>query len=214
MKRRVFFSVLASIGILVGGFGLAYAVGTFNATQKGFRQGGEGQAARLTMQVEAGTADANSDFVPDDSTCNGGPGNDHCAGGALNFAITNTSDLPIRVTSIALANTCGGLGVGPCIGSNKNGDGTYPPAAAFPTGDCASHVTLAPPANFNKWPTIGPNSTLQVNGTDNNSLGAAMVHLDNATPQGCQGALFSVGLNITATEQAQPPGFGQLFFNP
>lgn len=208
MKKRVFLSIIASIGVLVGGFGIAYAAGTFNAIQQGFRQGGEGQAAHLTMQVEAGTADANSDFVPDDLSCG-----TNCPGGALNFAITNTSDLPIRVTGIALTNTCGGFGTGPCVGSNKNGDGSYPPASASPNGDCGFHLTFSPPANFNNWPVIGPNSTLQVNGTDNNGLGAGMVHLNNATPQGCQGALFSVGLTITATEQASV-GFGQHFFNP
>src|ERR1700716_1414541 len=66
MKKKFLVSGLLSIGILVGGFGAAYALSTFKASQEGFRQAGAGQATRLTMRVEAGMADANSDLVPDD----------------------------------------------------------------------------------------------------------------------------------------------------
>ena len=68
MKKKVLLSVLMSLGILVVGIGAAYAINTFKANQEGFRQAGEGQAARITMRVEAGMADANSLLIPDDAT--------------------------------------------------------------------------------------------------------------------------------------------------
>jgi hypothetical protein len=202
MSKKLLLSVLMSLGIVVGGFGLAYAFGTFNAIQQGFRQGGEGQAARLTMQVEAGTADGNSQFLPD-SPVGSSPG------GALQFAITNTSDFPIRVTAIAQATaTCGAFQC-PIQASNKNTDGTYttPPTS----GNCVNDLFFTAPQSFANWPTIGPHSTLQVNGTDNNQLGAGMIHMASNTPDGCQGALFTVGLKVTATEvtgQTTGNGFG------
>jgi hypothetical protein len=192
MKKKLLVSVLTSVGIVVGGFGLAYAFGTFSAIQQGFRQAGEGQAARITMQVEAGTADANSDFLPDGLV--GCP----CPGGALDFAITNTSNFPIRVSHIDQTMvTCGNTQCG-AASSNKNTDGTFviPPSS----GTCVSSLTVTPPQQFANWPTIGPHSTLQVNGTDNNQLGAGMIHMSYGTPNGCQGALFTVGLTVTATE--------------
>lgn len=191
MSKKLLLSVLMSLGIVVGGFGLAYAFGSFNAIEQGFRQGGEGQAARITMQVEAGTADGNSQFLPDSATGTS-------PGGALQFAITNTSDFPIRVTAIAQSTATCGLGQCPVQASNKNSDGTYPTP---PTGgNCVLDLYFVAPASFANWPTIGPHSTLQVNGTDNNQLGAGMIHMIPNTPDGCQGALFTVGLKVTATE--------------
>ena len=195
MTKKLLISVLMSVGIVAGSFGIAYAVGTFSAIQQGFRQAGEGQAARVTMQVEAGTADGNSDFLPD-SAFPFPPG----PGGALDFAITNTSDFPIRVTQIAQSTVPCGSQQCAAQSSNKNSDGTYaiPPLS----GTCVASLFVTPPTQFANWPTIGPHSTLHVNGTDNNQLGAGMVHLNNGTPNGCQGALFAVGLNVTAIEVA------------
>jgi hypothetical protein len=196
MTKKGLLSVLMSIGIVVGGFGVAYALGTFKAIQQGFRQGGEGQAARITMTVEAGSGDANSQFLPDNFNCsNSSP----CPGGALTFAITNTSDFPIQVIGIAQAAVACGLG-GTCDvkSSNKNTDGTFPTPGT--SGSCVNYLNLSAPTDFKGWPTIAPHSTLQVNGTDNNQLGAGMIHLFNGTPDGCQGALFTVGLKVTAME--------------
>jgi hypothetical protein len=193
MSKKLLVSVLMSVGIVAGSFGLAYAAGTFSAIQQGFRQAGEGQAARVTMQVEAGTADGNSDFLPDSAfPFPQGPG------GALDFAITNTSDFPIRVTQIAQSTVPCGSQQCAAQSSNKNTDGTFaiPPLS----GNCVTSLIVTPPTQYANWPTIGPHSTLHVNGTDNNQLGAGMVHLNNGTPNGCQGALFAVGLNVTATE--------------
>jgi hypothetical protein len=203
MKRKLLISLLSSLAIVVGAVSVAYAVGTFKANQEGVRSAGEGQAARLTIQVEAAMADASSDLVPDSPLCGTG-----CTppGGALSFSITNSSGVPVRVTQIALATYQCGFG-GTCnqITSNKSGDGTFVPldANGVPTsgtGDCSRSVNFVAPANFNNWPTVGPHTTLQVNGTDNNRLGAGMIHLVPNTPQGCQGATFAIGLNVTATE--------------
>lgn len=191
MSKKLLLSVLMSLGIVVGGFGLAYAFGTFSAIEQGFRPGGEGQAARVTMTVEAGTADGNSQFLPD-SAVGTSPG------GALQFAITNTSDFPIRVTKIDQSTATCGFGTCPAQASNKNSDGTYPTPPLG--GNCAIYLFFTPPAGFANWPTIGPHSTLQVNGTDSNQLGAGMIHMNTNTPDGCQGALFTVGLKVTATE--------------
>ena len=76
------------------------------------------------------------------------------------------------------------------------------------TGDCAQYVVFVTPTQFDNWPTIGPHSTLQVNGTDNNQLGAGMLHLKSTTPDGCQGATFALGLNVTASEAAPAPFSG------
>jgi hypothetical protein len=193
MSKKLLLSVLMSAGIVVGGFGVAYAFGTFNAIEQGFRQGGEGQAGKLTMVVEAGTADANSDFLPDSYNCNAA-----CPGGALSFAITNTSDVPIRVTKLEQATKTCGIAQCQILASNKNTDGTYAPAGT--SGSCVTDFFTALPTSFDNWPSIGPHSTLQVNGTDNNQLGAGMIHMNYFTPDGCQGALFTVGLKVTATE--------------
>jgi hypothetical protein len=207
MKRKLLISLLSSLAIVVAAVSVAYAVGTFKASQEGFRQAGEGQAARLTMRVEAAIADPNSDLLPDSTSCGSG-----CPGGALSFSITNSSDVPLRVTAITLATYQCGFG-GTCnqVTSNKLHDGSFVTldsngAPASGTGDCNTYVAFVAPVNFNNWPTIGPHTTLHVNGTDNNQLGAGMIHLSPVTPQGCQGATFAIGLNVTATEFTAVPG--------
>ena len=201
MKKKFLVSVLLSLGIVVLGVGMAYAAWTFKANQEGFRQGGAAEATRVTMRVEAGMADANSAFVPDDSSAPSNPGGD------LTFAIENTSDVPLAVTQIDLATytstACGGTQC-PLIGSNKNGTGAFVTQGA---GDCKQYVTITSPTSFLNWPIIAPHSTLQVNGQDNNRLGAGMIHLAYTTAQGCQGATFTVNLNVTAYEWTRPAGF-------
>lgn len=218
MKKKLLISVLSSLAIVVGAVSVAYALGTFKANQFGFRQGGAGQAAEVTIRVEAGLADANSALLPDTSQCSGFGG---CTGGALSFSITNTSEFPLRVIGITVPTSfCFVNGVAaqcPNITSNKNSFGQFvqlgangaPPSI---TGDCAQYAVFVAPAQFDNWPTIGPRSTLQVNGTDNNQLGAGMLHLKSTTPDGCQGATFAVGLNVTAVEAA--PAFPGVSPNP
>ncbi len=195
MKKKFVVSVLLSIGIIVVGIGAAYAAFTFKANQEGFRQGGAAEATRVTMRVEAGMADANSDFVPDDALAtlsNPGPGGD------LTFAIENTSNVPLAVTQIDVATViCGTNTTCPIISSNKNGTGTF---VIGGSGDCKQWVTFTPPSNYVNWPIIAPHTTLQVNGTDNNRLGAGLIHLAYNTAQGCQGASFGVSLKVTAYE--------------
>ena len=204
MKKKFVVSVLLSLGIVVVGVGMAYAAWTFKANQEGFRQGGAAEATRVTMRVEAGMADANSDFIPDDglaTSTNPGPG------GALTFAIENTSNVPLAVTQIDVvtvpSTSCGGTQC-PFISSNKNGTGAFVSGGG---GDCKQYVTITSPTGFLNWPIIAPHSTLQVNGTDNNRLGAGMIHLASNTAQGCQGATFTVNLNVTAYELTRPAGF-------
>src|SRR5437868_5963705 len=120
------------------------------------------------MRVEAGMADANSAFVPDDSSSPSNPGGD------LTFAIENTSDVPLAVTQIDVATTTCGNTQCPLIRSNKNGTGAF---VVQGVGDCKQYVTITSPTGFPNWPIIAPHSTLQVNGTDNNRLGAGMSHL-------------------------------------
>jgi hypothetical protein len=205
MTKKFLISLISSLAIVAGAVSLAYALGSFKANQEGFRSAGAGQAARLTIQVEAGMADPSSDLLPDSTFCSFA-----CGGGALSFSITNSSDVPVRVTQIALATFQCGFSTCNQITSNKNGDGTFVSldSNGFPqssTGDCAKVVAFAAPTNFNNWPTISPHTTLQVNGTDNNRLGAGMIHLASNTQQGCQGATFALGLNVTATEVAGVP---------
>jgi hypothetical protein len=216
MNRKFLVSVLASVGILLGGAGMAYAFAQFHAQQQGFREAGSGQAAHVTIQVEAGIADPNSALFPDDPGCLPPAKNfqNPCPGGALSFSIANTSDVPVRVTGIDLAMvSCGIAATCPAITSNKNSTGSFAPrnadTGAFSSGggDCNQYAEFQPPFNFDNWPTIGPGSTLQVNGTDGNQLGAGMLHLASGTPSGCQGATFSLGLRITAVELGgQAPG--------
>jgi len=201
MKKKFVVSVLLSLGIIVVGIGAAYAAFTFKANQEGFRQGGAAEATRVTMRVEAGMADANSAFVPDDSSSPSNPGGD------LTFAIENTSNVPLAVTQIDVvtvqSTSCGGTQC-PFISSNKNGTGAFVSGGG---GDCKQYVTITSPTSFVNWPTIAPHSTLQVNGTDSNRLGAGMIHLAYNTAQGCQGATFTVNLNVTAYEWTRPAGF-------
>ena len=201
MKKKLVFSVLMSVGIVVGAAGLAYAIFTFNASQQGFRQAGEGQSARLTIQLEAGTPDGESGVLPDGPSCTQTP----CPGGALSFTITNTSDFPIVVESVT-QRCLSGSGL-TCVAatSNKNDDGSYGYNPGSP--NCGTHVTIKTP-NLLAWPTIASRSTLHVNGSDGNQLGAGMLHLNNNTPDGCQGALFFVGLTVTATEGTNAIGAG------
>jgi hypothetical protein len=197
MTKKVLASLVISVGILVAGVGVAYAFGTFKANQEGYRQAGSSQASRLTIRVEAGMADPTGDFVPDDP--NGGF---NSRGGDLNFSIKNTNNVPMRVTSIAQStNGCATTG---CTGvvSNKNNDGTF---VSYGTGgSCYQWVLFNAPTNFDNWPTIAPHGTLQVNGSDTNRLGAGMIHLVPTTPQGCQGATFSMQLNVSAVEATYP----------
>lgn len=212
MKKKLLVSVLSSLAIVVAAVSVAYAFGTFKANQFGFRQGGAGQAAEVTMRVEAGLADANSALLPDTNVCAFNQLN-FCAGGALSFSITNTSEFPLRVTGITLATSfCivnGQAAQCPMVTSNKNSSGQFVQlgangAPSGATGDCAQYVVFLAPAQFDNWPTIGPRSILQVNGTDNNQLGAGMLHLKSTTPDGCQGATFALGLNVSAVEAAPP----------
>lgn len=193
MKRKLLVSLLSSLAIVVAAVSVAYAVGTFKANQEGFRQAGEGQAGQVTMQVEAGMADSNTDLMPDTGT--GSPG------GALSFSIENTSGVPIRVTKVDTTSACGLCG--PSISSNKNSSGSF---VADGSGDCAGSARFVAPATYNNWPTIAPHATLHVNGTDSNHLGAGMLHLIPGTPDGCQGATFALSLAVTATEATQIPG--------
>jgi hypothetical protein len=203
MKKKFLVSALLSLGIVVVGVGMAYAAWTFKANQEGYRQGGAAETTRVTMRVEAGMADANSDFLPDDglaTSTNPGPG------GALAFAIENTSNVPLAVSQIDVATViCGTATWCPMISSNKNGTGTFGVGGG---GDCKQWVTFTPPSGYANWPIIAPHSTLQVNGTDNNRLGAGMIHLAYNTAQGCQGATFGVSLKVTAYEVTprQPGG--------
>ena len=203
--KKVVIAVLASVGVVAGGFGLAYAMGTFQAIQQGDRQAGSGQAAKITMQVEAGLADPNSGVIPDAASCSFTP----CPGGALDFSITNNSNFPIRVTSVSSAFFLCGPATYCTVGnSNKNTNGTFvshnPDGSQNGIGTCANSVSYAAPANYDNWPTIAPHSTLEINGTDNNALGAGMIHLNNSTPNGCQGALFTIHLTVNAVEAVAP----------
>ena len=191
MKKKLLISVLGSLAIVVAAVSVAYAFGTFKASQEGFRQAGESQAGHLTIRVEAGMADANGDFIPDDQFAGG-------RGGDLSFSITNTSAVPVRVTKIELSTA--GCVTTACTGitSNKNNEGSF--STILGNGSCYTSTSFVAPTSFESWPTIAPHGTLQVNGTDNYHLGAGMLHMAYNTPQGCQGATFAVQLNVTAAE--------------
>jgi len=197
MKKKLLISILSSLAIVVAAVSVAYAFGTFKANQEGFRQAGESQAGHLTIRVEAGMADANGDFIPDDQFAGG-------RGGDLSFSITNTSAVPVRVTKIELSNV--GCANTACTGitSNKNTDGTF--STILGNGSCYSSTTFVAPTSFDSWPTIAPHGTLQVNGTDNYHLGAGMLHMAYNTPQGCQGATFAAQLFVTAAEAVPNAG--------
>jgi hypothetical protein len=195
MKKKFLVSVLLSIGILVVGVGAVYAAFAFKANQEGYRQAGETQATRLTMRVEAGVADPNGDFVPDDPST----GN---RGGDLTFSIKNTNNVPLRVTKIEIPTSGCALQSSTCITSNKNKNGSFALVGGW--GDCNQYLTFAAPFDYGNWPVIPPHGTLQVNGTDNSRLGAGLVHLLSTTPDGCQGASFAMQLKVTAVEYTYP----------
>ena len=188
MRGKLFVSLLAAATASLVIIGTVFAATLWTAGQKGFHQEGSGQAAKLSIRVEAGLADPSSTLVPDNLSFPCTP----CGpGGALAFTIENTGNMPLRV--IALSLGC----FGGCISSNKNVDGTF---VSTGTGSCASSAFFLGPPNFNNWPVIPAHATLQVNGTDNNALGAGLLHLGSATPQGCQGATYQVPLNVTAQD--------------
>src|SRR5256885_14422702 len=144
MKKKLLISALGSLAIVVAAVSVAYAVATFKANQEGFRPAGEGRAARLTMRVEAGMADANSLLIPDDATYP-----QYSPGGALSFSIQNTSDLPLQVTKIdAVTVTCGtppNFTQCQVVTSNKNTDGTFT-GGGF--GSCRQYAKLVAPTRF------------------------------------------------------------------
>jgi hypothetical protein len=186
MGRKLLVSLLVAATASLVALGTVFA-SSFIAGQKGFHREGSGQAARLSIRVEAAIADPNSTLLPDPSC-----GTPICGpGGALAFTIENTGNLPLRVTFIFSCNTTG------CSSSNKNMDGTF---VSDGSGSCASFAHFVGPTNFNNWPIIPAHATLQVNGTDNNELGAGMLHLASVTPSGCQGATYQVALTIAATD--------------
>src|SRR5437879_6333486 len=134
MKKKFLVSVLLSIGLLVVAVGAVYAAFTFKANQEGYRQAGETQATRITMKVEAGIADPNGDFIPDD------PNAGSSRGGDLTFSINNTNNLPLRVTKIEKSTA--GCTFTSCNGvtSNKNGDGTF--SSLVSAGNCYQYLTF------------------------------------------------------------------------
>jgi hypothetical protein len=108
----------------------------------------------------------------------------------------------VRVTKIELSTAWCVTTACTGITSNKNTDGGF--STILGGGSCYSSTSFVAPTSFDSWPTLGPHGTLQVNGTDNNHLGAGMLHLAYNTPQGCQGATFAAQLNVTATEVVFP----------
>lgn len=192
MGRKLLVSLLVAATASLVVIGTVFAASLWVAGQKGFHQEGSGQAAKLSIRVEAGIADPTSTLVPENDpgscitiTTPCGPG------GALAFTIENTGNMPLRVTGVLAPCLFG------CLLSNKNADGTF---VTNGNGNCGSSGIFVGPSNFNNWPIIPAHATLQVNGTDNNALGAGMLHLRSATPQGCQGATYQVPLTVTAQD--------------
>jgi hypothetical protein len=188
--------VVGALGF--GAFGFASAYSTFTASQTGFHQYGNAHTATLKMDVEAGMADPNDVFLPDSGNCGFG----NCNGGTLSFNITNPTDVPIAVRSIAVAP-------GFCYTQGC----TPPPKIFSPLQSCIVHATFAAPGAFlgvgvagppslQQWPVIEPHSTLHVNGSDYGGLGQHMLHLDANTPDECQGQPFTVWLIVTAGDAA------------
>jgi hypothetical protein len=209
VKKRILVSVLMSLGVILGSVGIGYAFSNLRAVQEGFRQGGNSQASRITIRVEAGIADPDGILVPDDGSC-ASTSTNFCTGGSLSFSIRNTSQIPLRVNGVfPYEIPCGAPGTPPCpiVYSNKNIDGSFAPisgATGFQSGSCKDYLSFVAPANFNNWPIIPLHSTLEVNGTDNNRLGAGLAHLKSSTPDGCQGATFSMVLIVTANDASGP----------
>lgn len=186
MGRKLFVSLLVAATASLVVIGTVFAASVWTAGQQGFRQQGSGQAARLSIRVEAGLADPTGTLVPDPDC-----GTVCGAGGALAFTIENTGNMPLRVIGVAPPSPFG------YFFSNKNPDGTF---VTIGSGSCATYGRFLGPTNFNNWPIIPAHATLQVNGTDNNALGAGMLHLTPNTPSGCQGATYQVVLAVTAQD--------------
>jgi len=203
----------------------ALASSLLNAQQSGVHQSGGAQAGRLTIRVEQALADPASDLLPDSNGCPTVPNvtpptpvsSPACPGGALDFTIENTSNVPVRVTKVAATVQCSGpQGQQTCnpavFASDKNTDGSF--VADETSGSCGASASFTGPdivdalnnhsnigANFlnsRPWPIIPAHGTLVVNGTDANALGLGLVHLSNSTAQGCQSATLSIPLTITA----------------
>lgn len=192
MGRKLLVSLLVAATTSLVVIGTVLAASLWTAGQKGFHQEGSGQAAKLSIRVEAGIADPASTLVPEDSATSCLIPNTPCGpGGALAFTIENTGNMPLRVTGVLAPCSFG------CMLSNKNADGTF---VTNETGSCGQYGIFLGPSNFNNWPIIPAHATLQVNGTDNNQLGAGMIHLRSITPQGCQGATYQVPLTVTAQD--------------
>lgn len=188
MGRKLFVSLLVAATASLVVIGTVFAASLWTAGQKGFHQEGSGQAGKLSIRVEAGLADPTGTLLPDNppGTCAVAP----CGpGGALAFTIENTGNVPLRVTGLLVACP-------PCVtSSNKNTDGTF---VIDGSGSCGTFAGFLPPADFKNWPIIPAHATLQVNGTDNNQLGAGMLHLVPTTPSGCQGATYQIPLTVVA----------------
>jgi len=221
-------SVLAVFGAAIG----ALAASVWSAKQTGYRQRGGGQGATLTIRVEGALADPASDLLPDPSGCTksslGSPPSSSgttistpaCPGGAMNFTIQNTSNVPLRVVSIDAV-----IPPSPATMFNSDKDSTGTFVDDQVGGSCAfsahyqapdiiaadhshSNVSNLGPGNqinSRPWPIIPPHGTLAVNGTDANQLGLGMIHLDGFNTNGCQGATFSTSLIVTAQDATGTP---------
>jgi hypothetical protein len=179
LQRTLLTGLLAAGAVALGAAVPALAASAFQAAQGGSHQSGSAQAGRLGIRVEAGLADQSVPLYPDPAP-----------GGAISFSITNTSDVPLHVTGVAIPE-------GGKINSDRNTDGTA--AVAGQRGTCAPFASFAPPDLATRpWPPIPPHETLKVNGSDNNRLGLGLIHLSAETPSACQGANFQVPLAVTA----------------
>src|SRR5436305_10533519 len=103
MKRTWFKVVGISTAVVFSAAVGALAGGLLNAQQSGVHQSGGGQAGRLTIRVEQALADPASDLLPDPALgCQTIPqvtpavtaSTPTCRGGALDFTIENTSNVP------------------------------------------------------------------------------------------------------------------------
>src|SRR5690349_14774590 len=100
MGRKLLVSLLVAAAASLVVIGTVFAASLWTAGQKGFHQQGGGQAAKLSIRVEAGLADPTSTLVPEDAftSCFATP----CGpGGALAFTIENTGNIPLRVTGVS-----------------------------------------------------------------------------------------------------------------
>ena len=179
LQRTLLTGLLAAGAVALGAAVPALAESAFQAAQGGSHQSGSAQATRLGIRVEAGLADQAVPLYPDPAP-----------GGAVSFSITNTGDVPLRVSGVAVAE-------GAKINSDRNADGSA--ASGGQGGSCAPFASFtAPDLAARPWPPIPPHETLKVNGSDTNRLGLGLIHLSAETPSACQGANFQVPLAITA----------------